>query len=311
MDYINHNTTLRTNKHLNFEERFYLEKRIVLGDSIAAISRTLDRSRTTIYTELKRGTVIQIRQGKSQLVYLADSGQATYERQRVGSFNTMRVGAIESFINWIESKTLVDHWSFDAAVGYAKHKRELGKSIELRDPNIETREEFGHWELDTVRGTKDKTDHVLISLLERKSRLYVALRCPSARATDVKETLYAWLNTFKDVNLACLCKTITADNGLEFSEISNLENETLSIYFARPYSAWERGSNERHNGLLRRCIPKGMPIKAVSEETIQRTLQWCNNLPRKLLNYRTPLDIFLEEVNKIVDLDTVQFHIAI
>ena len=55
-------------------------------------------------------------------------------------------------------------------------------------------------------------------------------------------------------------KTITADNGLEFSEISDLENETLSIYFARPYSAWERGSNERHNGLLRRCILKGMPI---------------------------------------------------
>ncbi len=175
----------------------------------------------------------------------------------------MRVGAIESFINWIESKTLADHWSFDAAVGYAKHKglfmrdemvctktlynylhkgvlgikaidlplvvrrsqrksisrkhkRELGKSIELRDPNIETREEFGHWELDIVRGTKDKTDHVLISLLERKSRLYRALRYPSARATDVKETLHAWLNMFKDVNLACLCKTITADNGLEF-----------------------------------------------------------------------------------------------
>ena len=106
MDYNNHNMTLRTNKHLNFEERFYLEKRIVLGDSISAISRALGRSRTTIYTELKRGTVIQIRQGKSQLVYLADSGQATYERQRVGSFNTMRIGAIESFINWIESKTL-------------------------------------------------------------------------------------------------------------------------------------------------------------------------------------------------------------
>lgn len=108
MDYNNHNTTLRTNKRLNFEERFYLEKRIVLGDSIAAISRALGRSRTTIYTELKRGTVIQIRQGKSQLVYLADSEQATYERQRVGSFNTMRISAIESFINWIKSKTLIE-----------------------------------------------------------------------------------------------------------------------------------------------------------------------------------------------------------
>lgn len=161
------------------------------------------------------------------------------------------------------------------------------------------REEFGHWELDTVRGTKDKTDHVLISLLERKSGFYVALRCPSARAADVKATPHAWLSTFIDANLACLCKTITADNGLEFSEISDLENETLPIYFARPYSAWERGLNERHNGLLRRCIPKGIPIKAVSEETIQRTLKWCNTLPRKLLNYRTSLDVFLEEVNKI------------
>ena len=56
-------------------------------------------SRTTIYTELKRGTVIQIRQGKSQLVYLADAGQATYERQHVGSFNTIKIGAIGSFIN--------------------------------------------------------------------------------------------------------------------------------------------------------------------------------------------------------------------
>ncbi len=88
--------------------------------------------------------------------------------------------------------------------------------------------------------------------------------------SDVKETLHAWLNTFKDVNLACLCKTITADNGLEFSEISDLEIETLSIYFARPYSARKHGSNARHNGLLRRCIPKGMPIKSISEETIQR-----------------------------------------
>lgn len=56
----------------------------------------------------------------------------------------------------------------------------------------------------------------------------MALRCPSARATDVKETLHAWLNTFKDVNLSCLCKTITADNGLDFSEISDLENETFT-----------------------------------------------------------------------------------
>ena len=73
-----------------------------------------------------------------------------------------------------------------------------------------------------------------MTLLERKSRLYVALRCPSARASDVKETLETWLSTFRNnVELRLLCKTITADNGLEFADISDLEDEILSIYFVR------------------------------------------------------------------------------
>ena len=216
MGYTNHNTTLRTNKHLNLEERFYVEKRIAAGDSVTAIATVLGRSRTTIYTELKRGSVVQIRQGKVCIVYVADSGQLTYEQQRLGSFNTMKLGSIESFILWVEEKVFKEHWSFDAVVGYAnrqcifarnemvctktlynylhqgllgvkaidlplvvrrsmrksivrKHKRKSGQSIELRDATIETRKEFGHWELDTVRGTKDKTDNVLVTLLERKT----------------------------------------------------------------------------------------------------------------------------------------------
>ena len=104
MDYINHNTTLRTNKHLNLEERFYVEKRIAAGDSVTAIATVLGGSRTTIYTELKRGSVVQIRQGKVCIIYVADSGQLTYEQQRLGSFNTMKLGSIESFILWVEEK---------------------------------------------------------------------------------------------------------------------------------------------------------------------------------------------------------------
>ena len=89
-----------------------------------------------------------------------------------------------------------------------------------------------------------------------------------------------------------LFKTITADNGLEFADISDLEDEILSIYLARPYSAWERGSNERHNGLLRRFIPKGKRIESISEHTLRRTLHWCNNLPRKILHYKIPQEVF-------------------
>ena len=119
-----------------------------------------------------------------------------------------------------------------------KYKHELGKSIELPDATIETREEFSHWGIDTVRGAKDKTDDILISLIKRKSRLYIALRCPCVRSPDIKKTSKTWLGTFRNnVELGLLCKTITADNGLEFADISNLEDEILSIYFTRPYSA--------------------------------------------------------------------------
>lgn len=139
----------------------------------------------------------------------------------------------------------------------------------------------------------------MISLIERKSRLYIALRCPSARSHDVKETLETWLSTFRNnVELGLLCKTITADNGLEFADISNLEDEILSIYFARPYSAWERGSNERHNGLLRRFIPKKKRIEIISEHTLRRTLHRCNKLPRKILHYKIPQEVFKKKLIK-------------
>ena len=128
----------------------------------------------------------------------------------------------------------------------------------------------------------------MISLIERKSRLYVALRCPSARAGDIKETLGTWRSTFRNnVQLGLLCKTITADNGLEFADISDLEDEILSIYFARPCSSWKWGSNERHKSLLRRFIPKSKQIESISEHTLRRTLHGCNNLPRKILQNTT------------------------
>nr|WP_241234887.1 IS30 family transposase [Veillonella caviae] len=215
-----------TFKHLNLEECFYLEKRILAGDSITSIAKALGRSRTTLYAELKRGTVEQRKQNKHIHMYLVDYGQLTYENTRQYSFNTLKVSQIESFLSWVEAKVLKDKWSFDAAVGYAirnslfvrnemvctktlynylhqgllrvkamdlpgiicqsqkkrhtrEHKRKLGKSIDLRDKSIDSRKEFGHWELDTLRGIKNRNDQVLVSLLGRKTRIYIALRCPS------------------------------------------------------------------------------------------------------------------------------------
>ena len=116
MDSINHNTSLRTNKHLSYEERFFIEKQLQAGVSKTAIANALGRSRTTIQSEIQRGSVEQIKAGKRVLMYLADYGQLNYEKTRQGSFNTRKAGIISPFLTWVEEQVLVHKWSLDAAV---------------------------------------------------------------------------------------------------------------------------------------------------------------------------------------------------
>lgn len=83
------------------------------------------------------------------------------------------------------------------------------------------------------------------------------LRSPSVKAIEIKNMLLYWRSGFcLHKELAPLCKTITADNNLEFTSISKLETEDSQVFFAHPYAAWKQGSNERHNSLLRRMVPK-------------------------------------------------------
>ena len=76
---------------------------------------------------------------------------------------------------------------------------------------------------------------------------------------------------------------------------SSLVRSGLEIYFSHPYSAWERWTNERHNGLSRRFIPKGKPIKSISADHFRRAETLVNSLPRKILGYRTPVELFQVE----------------
>ena len=95
-------------------------------------------------------------------------------------------------------------------------------------------------------------------------------------------------------------KSITTDNGSEFADLSNLEqvSKTL-VYYAHPYTSCDKGSVERHNGLIRRYIPKGDRIDKYSVEDIAKIEVWCNSLPRKILNYKTPEECFDVELDHI------------
>jgi IS30 family transposase len=92
-------------------------------------------------------------------------------------------------------------------------------------------------------------------------------------------------------------KTLTVDNGKEFSQFKELEKETgLNVYFADPYAAWQRGTNENTNGVLRFYFPKGTDFHAVTEEELDQVILKVNQRPRKCLNYQTPHEFFFKNL---------------
>lgn len=179
-----------------------------------------------------------------------------------------------------------------------KNKRIMGQSIEQRPDEVNNRQHFGHWEIDTVVG-KRSNDSVLLTLTERMTRqeLIKPLKnkdshCVMLCLNELKKSLG---QRFEKV-----FRSITADNGSEFADLAPLLQQWhCRAYFTHPYSSWERGTNERHNGLLRRFIPKGKSISDVTPAAIKRIQNWCNLLPRKILDYRMPQECFEEQLHKI------------
>ena len=180
-----------------------------------------------------------------------------------------------------------------------KNKRILGRSIEERPANVNDRTEFGHWEADLVLGSKSGDDDALLTMIERKTREYWMIRVPGRDPDGIMEALREVRSRYSE-HWDDVFKTITTDNGSEFSLLSGLEDlsKTL-VYFAHPYTSCEKGSVERHNGLIRRFIPKGRRIDSFSDEQICQIEVWCNSLPRRILGYSTPDELFEDELDRI------------
>lgn len=180
-----------------------------------------------------------------------------------------------------------------------QNKKRIGRSIEERSPEIETREEFGHWECDLVLGAKTRDDEVLLTLAERKSRDFFLIPLADKTSASGMKAFDMLRDTYSE-HFSEVFKTITTDNGSEFADLSSLEHlsDTL-VYFAHPYTSCDKGTIERHNGLIRRFIPKGKRIDSYSLQQIADIETWCNCLPRKILGYRTPDEVFEHELDKI------------
>jgi IS30 family transposase len=129
-----------------------------------------------------------------------------------------------------------------------------------------------------------------VTLAERKSRLYLVRKVEAKRATDVRDAIIDMLQPY-----AAHVHTITADNGSEFVEHKAIaEALNTEVYFAHPYSSWERGLNENFNGLLRQYIPKGTDLRTISDEDVRQAEKQLNLRPRKCLGFKQPEIVFHE-----------------
>lgn len=167
-----------------------------------------------------------------------------------------------------------------------------GRTIRKRDRSVYGRKELRHWEGDTVESGRNdhkrKSKVCFVTLVERKSRKYIAIKVPDKTAASVTPAI---IKALEDMP-SDLVKTITFDRGKEFSGYKEIE-EALNCrtYFCDPYCAWQKVTNENSNGLLREFYPKGMDLSEVDEKELEHNLELLNNRPRKCLDYKTPDEI--------------------
>lgn len=180
-----------------------------------------------------------------------------------------------------------------------------GESIENRPDEVKDREIFGHWEMDTVKGKQGVTKSCMLVLTERKTRDEIIVKLPDQKAASVVEAIDRLERKWGDM-FTKVFRSITVDNGVEFSDYEGLERSVLHegekrtfAFYCHPYSSWERGSNENNNRLIRRHIPKGEDFDEKQDRDIEYIENWINNYPRGIFGFKTSAQLFEEEIKKL------------
>lgn len=192
--------------------------------------------------------------------------------------------------------------------GYHKVKEAArppkGESIEKRPEEIASRETFGHWEMDTVVSARP-SKKVLLVLSERLTRDEIVRKLPDKTTASVVQALDMLEEEYGDV-FPQIFKTITCDNGTEFSDFEGIERSSTgegkrtSLYYCHPYSAYERGTNENTNKLIRRFAPKGTNFDELTDEAVAKIEEWLNNYPRRILGFMSAGTLFQEHVEALL-----------
>lgn len=170
-------------------------------------------------------------------------------------------------------------------------------SIELRPDDINDRESFGNWELDTVISTTKGVHKCLMTLTERKTRFEI-IGILEAKTKEEVIVKFKKIQEYLKKNIKSIINSITTDNGGEFAGfLEIIEITGAKFYFCHPYASCEKGTNEKHNSIIRYFIPKSTLIENYTVKEINDICHWMNNYPRKVLDYFTPQEVLQKELN--------------
>jgi len=314
--------------HLTIEERCCIRKYYVEGLSYRKIAELVGRNVSTVSRELRRNCSFM----NAKPAYYPHTAQKKYLLRR--SYCHRGMYHSQEVIDYIEEKLLatwspeqiacapapvpvpswrtIYRWLYDRYLlngnmkvlrrkGKSHGKIETrgkfnkGKSIRKRDKSVYRRDIAGHWEADTVVSGQGKSKACFATFVERKTRYYIAVKMPNRKAETMAKTMIDTLSQFPSE----LVKSITCDRGTEFANWREIESAlNCDIYFADPYCAWQKGSNENSNGLLREFYPKGRNLSRVSPKTLKRNLALINARPRKVLNFNSAQHLWELELQK-------------
>lgn len=179
-----------------------------------------------------------------------------------------------------------------------------GESITKRPVDIESREELGHWEMDTVVGAQGKGKSSILVLTERKTRNEILEKLKEHTAGEVVRALDRIERRIGEKAFRETFKTITVDNGSEFSDVEGIQRSRRNkknrtkVYYCHPYSSYERGSNENNNKLVRRWYPKGSIFDDVKPSEIKWVENWMNEYPRAIFSWKSADEVLQDELRR-------------
>lgn len=317
--------------HLTIEERACIARLHNDNASLREIGAAIGRDPSTIKRELDRNRTPSLHPRYGGADYFPQSSQKRYEKRVSKAHNVVQYPL--EVIQIIERR-IRETWSPEQIASFYKGqgfpcfktiykwigegtilggdrrllrrkgkggwyetrgKFNKGKSIRKRDKRVYKRADYGHWELDTVVSGHGKSRACFVTLVERKSRFYKAIKSPSRHAGVVADLVIAYLKSFPSE----LVKTITTDNGAEFADWRRIESELgCEVYFCDAFCAWQKGSNENSNGLLREFFPKGCNLGRYTQKYIDKKVGLINNRPRKCNNWISPSKMMAQAISE-------------